>query len=112
MDCPKQPKIPIYLFVGGLIGLVKLLQAIYEQSVKRRKEKFDQGDLIDVDGYDGPGDDSGADISDFNNGSQFIDIIISLFLLIWFAMGNYWVLIYTKLFLLCFMLSRLRKIRL
>lgn len=91
MECPKEPKIPIYLFVGGLMGLVKLFQAIYEQSRKRRKEKIDQGDLIDVDGYEGVG--SNVDVSEgLNNGGQFIDIAVSMFLFVWFILGNYWVL--------------------
>lgn len=93
-ECPREPKIPIFLFVGGLVGLLKLLQAIYEQSMKRRKEKIDQGDddLNDIDDYDSPGGGggSGGD-SDFNKSSQFMNYVVSIFLFIWFALGNYWV---------------------
>lgn len=94
-ECPCEPKIPIYLFVGGLVGLLKLLQAIYDQSLKRRKEKLDQGDDInDFDEYDGPVG-SGAGVgdsgADFNKSSKFIDVVVSIFLLIWFIFGNYWV---------------------
>lgn len=76
--------------------MLKLFQAIYDQSLKRRKEKIDQGDedLNDIDEYDGPvgggggGGDSGAD---FNKSSEFINVVVSIFLLVWFILGNYWV---------------------
>lgn len=92
MECPKQPKIPIYLFVGGAFGLVKLIQTLYDQWRIRKKEKFDQNDLADATGFES-GEESG--ISGLSKSSRFIDIVISLFLFVWFCFGNYWVRIYT-----------------
>lgn len=66
----------------------------------RRKEKIDQGDdeLNDMDddfegGMSGGGRGGGGDSSsDFNKSSRFINFAVSAFLLIWFFLGNYWVL--------------------
>ncbi len=80
----------MYLFVGGSVGLVKLLQAVYDQWRIRRKEKFDQGDLVDLDGFDGGG---GGGSGSYTS-SKFVDNVMSLFLVIWFAFGNYWVFIF------------------
>jgi hypothetical protein len=80
----------LYLFVGGSVGLVKLLQAVYDQWRIRRKEKFDQGDLVDLDGFDGGG---GGGSGSYTS-SKFVDNVMSLFLVIWFAFGNYWVFIF------------------
>jgi len=87
MECPKQPKIPLYLFIGGFAWLIKVLQSIWDQWQKRKKEKFDQGDLIDVDGYENSAGDAG--VRDKN--SQFINFTLSSFILVWFCLGNYWV---------------------
>ena len=69
--------------------MVKLAQTIWEQWRKKRKERFDQGDLDDIDGFEvanGVRPSSGL-----NNSSKFMDVVFTLFLVIWFALGNYWV---------------------
>lgn len=92
MNCPKQPKIPIYLFVGGALGLVKLLQTLYDQWRRRKKENYDQDDLVTATGYEsGVGSSSGVGGSGLSNSSKFADVVISLFLIVWFCFGNYWV---------------------
>ncbi len=92
-ECPKEPKIPIYLLVGGSVGIVKLLQTLWILWRKRRKQKFDQGDLVDLDTYELESslrNDSGRSLN-FNNGSWFMDVLLSVFLITWFSFGNYWV---------------------
>ena len=90
MNCPKQPKIPIYIFVFGAFGMVKILQNLYDLWRTRRKDRFDQGDIVD--------DEEGGGASGAADGSSaFVDNAMSLFLLVWFGFGNYWVLpIYGK----------------
>ena len=90
MDCPKEPNLPIYLFVGGALGLVKVMQSLWEQWRKKRKERFDQDDVPDVDDFE-MGDSRNGGSGGLNNSSKFVDVIISVFLLIWFCLGNYWV---------------------
>jgi hypothetical protein len=80
MECPVQPKIPVYLFVGGAVGLVSLLQILYDQWRKHRKDEFDASDI------------EGMVSNPTNCGSSILmNIAVALFLLIWFGFGNYWV---------------------
>lgn len=88
MNCPKQPKVPLYLFVFGLFGLVKLLQNVYDLWRIRRKDNFDQGMSDIVDDEDATGGITGPTTG---SGSKCIDGSITLFLIIWFGFGNYWV---------------------
>ena len=88
MECPIEPNLPIYLFVGGALGLVKLIQTLWEQWRKKRKERFDQDDVPDADDFDM---NDGRRRGGLNNNSKFVDILMSMFLLIWFGLGNYWV---------------------
>lgn len=78
-DCPIQPKIPIYLLVGGCFGLLKLLTLMFYQVRSRHYEKLD-----DEDGSRG--------LSTLITSSRFMDVLLSAFLVAWFACGNYWVL--------------------
>ena len=69
--------------------MVKLFQAIYEQWRKNRKEKFDHGDIIDLDGYELESGMPGGRSVGLSNSSMFMDIVISGFLFVWFIFGNY-----------------------
>lgn len=81
-ECPVQPKIPIYLLVGGCFGLLKLLSMLWKQVRSRRYERLDE--IMDED--DGNGD------VIMSKSSRFSEAVLSLFLFIWFIFGNYWVL--------------------
>lgn len=81
-ECPVQPKIPIYLLVGGCFGLLKLLSLLWRQVRSRRYERLDE--IMDED--DGNGD------VIVSKSSRFSEAVLSLFLFIWFIFGNYWVL--------------------
>ena len=87
MNCPKEPNIPIYLFVGGSFGLLKLVQVLWEQWRKQRKDSYDQDDFTDNE----LGADGNVGSIGLNGSSKFIDCSISIFLLVWFCLGNYWV---------------------
>ena len=73
-ECPVEPKLPIYLVVGGCFGIIKLLFLLWKQ-VKRHKE--DLGDLHD-------------DI-DLLTMTRMTNIALNIFHCVWFAFGHYWV---------------------
>ncbi len=83
-ECPKEPKVPIYLLVGGCFGLLKMLSLVWKQVRLRRYERLD-------DIYVDEDDDGHGDIL-MSKSSRFSEAILSLFLFIWFGCGNYWVL--------------------
>lgn len=73
-ECPKEPKIPIYLLVGGCFGTIKVLMSLCRH-VKRLKNDEDY---------------------DFNDDGELMtmtkmaSIALTLFLSVWFVFGNYW----------------------
>jgi len=74
-DCPRQTNLPIYLFVGGIVWTTKLLQNIWD------KYRLEQKCLTEEEPSTDP-----------NDGHVFIDILLTLFLLIWFFIGHYWLI--------------------
>ncbi|CAF1074160.1 unnamed protein product [Brachionus calyciflorus] len=87
MNCPIQPKIPVYLFIFGSFGLVKILNVFYEIWKRSKKEQLEQSNILGTSGYD-----HGMHSERDSNGARVVDALISLFLLIWFIVGNYWVI--------------------
>lgn len=80
-DCPKEPKIPIYLLVGGCFGMLKLMSVIWKQVRARRYERMDH--MFDSD------EETNDPI--MSRSTKFTDSILSLFLFVWFIFGNIWV---------------------
>ncbi|XP_076332772.1 transmembrane protein 272-like [Tachypleus tridentatus] len=80
-DCPKQPNIPVYLLVGGAFGLIKLISTGWRQTKGRHfeppSEALTDGDVDEV----LP-----------TTSLKITDYALSIFLLVWFIMGNYWIL--------------------
>ncbi|XP_050417130.1 transmembrane protein 272 isoform X2 [Patella vulgata] len=79
-DCPVQPKIPVYLLVGGCFGLLKLIGMIWKSIQIRRYESMD---LF----YDA----NGADHAFASSTFKIMDTMLSLFLIGWHCVGSYWV---------------------
>ncbi|CAF0851632.1 unnamed protein product [Brachionus calyciflorus] len=96
-NCPKQPKIPVYIFICGGVGFLKCLQLIWIQIQKH--SDFD--DYIYTNYRSNSfGNDTQNNVSSsmidreeqrLNKGSRVTDAIISTFLFIWFLIGNYWI---------------------
>ncbi|XP_022237359.1 uncharacterized protein LOC106478115 isoform X1 [Limulus polyphemus] len=84
-DCPKQPNIPVYLLVGGAFGLIKVISMGWRQTRKRNYEQTIEALA------DGNEDEVLA-----NTSSNITDYALSVFLLVWFILGNYWVLVIYK----------------
>lgn len=79
-ECPLEPHIPIYLLVGGCFGTLKILWLLCQQVRSRRYERID--DAFAEDGLE----------EIFTSTSyRATDVALTIFLLIWFGMGNYWV---------------------
>lgn len=73
-ECPKEPKVPIYLLVGGSFGVLKLILVLWRQ-VKYHRYEYD---------------DHFTDPSTLFSASHVTHWALSVFLAIWFAFGNYW----------------------
>lgn len=74
-DCPRQPNLPIYLFVAGIVWTTKLLQNIWHKYRLQQKVLNDE-----------------EPSSDHNDGHAFIDGLMTSFLIIWFVLGHYWLI--------------------
>uniref|UniRef100_A0A8C9DFQ5 Transmembrane protein 272 n=1 Tax=Prolemur simus TaxID=1328070 RepID=A0A8C9DFQ5_PROSS len=81
-DCPIQPLIPLYLLVGGIIGTLKVSLLLYDSTRMRRL--LSKAVVIDDD-----------DDDEYpwrrNVHKYYLHLILSLFLFLWFILGNYWV---------------------
>ncbi|XP_022906891.1 serine/arginine repetitive matrix protein 5-like [Onthophagus taurus] len=71
-DCPRGPQIPVYMVVGGSVGCVKMAWMLWDQLRVRR-----------IDSANGGGTSIGARVASF---------ALTLFLIVWFSLGNYWIL--------------------
>lgn len=81
-DCPVQPMIPLYLLVGGVIGSVKVTLLLYDTT--RMRSLISKSVVI--------GDDDADEYPWRQNANKYyVHIILSLFLFVWFLLGNYWV---------------------
>lgn len=81
--CPKEPNIPIYLLVGGVFGLTKVGTWLWRQIRSRRYEPLHEGFVS-----------GGMDVEDFGifTTRNIADFVLSTFLIVWFALGNFWAL--------------------
>lgn len=73
-ECPRQPKIPIYLLVGGCFGTIKLMLTLCRQ-IKLLKDDDEE---------------DAHDDSELMSMSRMANIGLNIFLTIWFVLGNYW----------------------
>ncbi|XP_057563194.1 transmembrane protein 272 [Hippopotamus amphibius kiboko] len=81
-DCPVQPLIPLYLLVGGIIGALKVSLLLHDSTSMRRL--LSKAVVID--------DDDGNEYPWRQNAHKYyVHLLLSLFLLLWFILGNYWV---------------------
>ncbi|XP_047286234.1 transmembrane protein 272 isoform X1 [Homo sapiens] len=81
-DCPIQPLIPLYLLVGGIVGTLKVSLLLYDSTRMRRL--LSKAVVID--------DDDDDEYPWRQNAHRYyIHLLLSLFLFLWFILGNYWV---------------------
>jgi len=90
-NCPKEPFIPVYLLVGGLFGILKLVQTIWHQWRLRRRETYEQQSVLDETTVPDPKNMFKSSLNS-SESYTFIGLIISIFLFVWFILGNYWVI--------------------
>uniref|UniRef100_A0A8C9EEU2 Transmembrane protein 272 n=1 Tax=Phocoena sinus TaxID=42100 RepID=A0A8C9EEU2_PHOSS len=80
-DCPIHPLIPLYLLLVGIIGALKMSLLLYNSTRMRRL--LSKAVVID---------DDDDDVYPRQNAHKYyIHLLLSLFLFLWFFLGNYWV---------------------
>ncbi|XP_068909783.1 protein stum-like isoform X2 [Tenebrio molitor] len=72
-DCPREPNIPIYMVVGGSVGCVKMGLTLYNQLHTRRMDASTAANSTSI-------------------GSRVASIALTVILITWFGLGNYWIL--------------------
>lgn len=71
-DCPREPNIPIYMVVGGSLGCVKMGLTLWNQLHSRHMDA--------------------SSMNSTSIGSKVASIAMTILLIIWFGLGNYWIL--------------------
>ncbi|CAF2794908.1 unnamed protein product [Rotaria sp. Silwood2] len=69
-ECPLDRNIPVFVLVGGALALLKLLQVLWKQ-------------------YNRHSSPSEEETTDAQSGSTFMEVLTTLFLIIWFIYGNH-----------------------
>lgn len=80
-ECPKEPRIPIYLLVGGAFGTIHIVILLWQQ--KKSRDFNYMGEDVDDDDFD-----DGV----MSRSCRFTCYVLSAFLVAWFVLGNVWVL--------------------
>ncbi|XP_072398898.1 uncharacterized protein [Diabrotica undecimpunctata] len=70
-DCPREPNIPIYMIVGGSVGCIKMSLTLWSQFHNSRTGNNGMNATSIV--------------------SKIASVALTVLLLVWFALGNYWV---------------------
>ena len=98
-ECPLEPRIPIYLLVGGAFGAIHIIILLWQQKKSRDNNCLGEDDGGGGGGMGGGGGGGGedADDDDFDDGvmsrsCRFTCYVLWAFLLVWFVLGNVWVL--------------------
>ncbi|XP_050523169.1 uncharacterized protein LOC126895392 [Daktulosphaira vitifoliae] len=78
-DCPCEPHIPIYMIVGGIFGLIKMVWLLCRQVESLKYDRCQR-----------PNFESGEDVVS-SIGSRIASVALSVFLTGWFILGNYWI---------------------
>lgn len=71
-DCPREPYIPVYMIVGGTLGCVEMAWLLWNQLYTRSLEM----DTMNASSI----------------ASKVATVALTAFLIVWFGMGNYWIL--------------------
>lgn len=82
-DCPEEPHLPVYMVVGGSFGAIKMMWVIWRQIKSRRYERLDVVTPQPSSNYEDT-------LLTPSTGSRGASIALSLFLIVWFILGNYW----------------------
>ncbi|XP_065221307.1 uncharacterized protein LOC135846251 isoform X2 [Planococcus citri] len=82
-ECPLEPKIPLYLIVGGCFGLLQLIWVLWRQVRSLRYERLNPRDLSHTNSDEMLAASIAIKIGSF---------LLFAFLVVWFVFGNYWIL--------------------
>lgn len=70
-DCPKEPYIPVYMLIGGVLGTVRMFWALYSQIRSRKPEVL-----------------SVPAVRPHVSPMKLLSIVLSCFLVAWFVLGK------------------------
>lgn len=84
-DCPKEPHIPVYMIVGGSFGTIKMLWLLWRQVRSRRYERLDARSRTSR-------SNNNEDAISTSAGSRITNFLLTSFLIVWFVLGNIWIL--------------------
>lgn len=70
-DCPKEPFIPVYMLIGGVLGTVRMVWALYSQIRSRRPEVL-----------------SVPSTTTYASPMKLLSVALSFFLVVWFILGK------------------------
>lgn len=100
-NCPKQQILVVYIFVNGWVGLLKSLHLIANKKVKKRVITVTDTEHNKKYIYD-EYDDFGTNRNENREKSEqkynviygfwFTDLLMNIFLAIWFVFGNFWII--------------------
>ncbi|KAI8798547.1 TBC1 domain family member 2b [Biomphalaria glabrata] len=68
-ECPENPNIPVFLFVGGCFGTLKTIHTMYGNY---KVKKHNQNSMTS------------------HRSDEIVDITLNVFLLVWQGLGTYW----------------------
>nr|KAG5706287.1 hypothetical protein BaRGS_026069 [Batillaria attramentaria] len=78
-ECPLEPRVPVYLLVGGCVLMLKLTLSLWRALQRRRQDNadviYDEGDV-------------GAGLS--SRTYRVMNVLLTLFLVGWHVAGSYW----------------------
>ncbi|XP_048774837.2 transmembrane protein 272-like [Ostrea edulis] len=77
-ECPVEPRLPIYLLVGGSFGLIKVFLLLWNQNKNSNNACADEDD------------DADTEDAVVHRTTKFTGFILTVFLFVWFVMGNIW----------------------
>ncbi|XP_014770009.1 transmembrane protein 272 [Octopus bimaculoides] len=86
-ECPKEPRILVYLLVTGSTGTLKMILSLWRQVSFRRSQKYESYNTHHND-YDDDDDDESLVVTKM---LKFTSNFLTLFLIVWFVLGNVWV---------------------
>ncbi|XP_076447167.1 transmembrane protein 272-like [Babylonia areolata] len=78
-QCPLEPRVPVYLLVGGCVLMLRLILCLWRAFQRRRH-----------DSADATYDENDADAGFSSRTYRFMNAVLTLFLLGWHVAGSYW----------------------
>lgn len=91
-ECPIKPIIPVYMIIGGGVGMVKI-GALWFKHRRIRREQSSDDALTDRNPSTNLPTSTVVNSSAYTStATEAIELALAAFLIVWFAIGNWWIL--------------------